>query len=295
MIPLFFWSIPTDAASLANDYVNPWAGETGLQPWTSDPTKQELVKYTDPSIIIPRCYDTNQSSYSVAEAENHLNAATNRYQVEFNSVPEEETTWRAAVIRVYSCEDVTFRVKAGTEPAAPFSIIFPPHGDAVAEHDPQSTQGYAEARVWFGFTAGAAGTAPQTFGPVNTVIECVETPSISFNFELVADTIVRPTVAVQLVLDQSGSMSDPAGTTGLDRLTVLKDAATLFANIIQKNNAVGIIRFDQDAYAPNDATCGGMAIALRTEHEIRQGTRFLLTVPMVILQWVMELKWDACN
>lgn len=264
---------PDDSARLSNDYINPWAGETGLEPWVSDPTKRVMIKYTDPSIIIPRCYDTNLSSHRAGESENPLNAMTNRYVVNFNDVPEEETTWRAALIRVYSCDDATFRVKAGSEPAAPFSILFPPQGNALAHHDPLATHGYAEARVWFAFTAGAVGTAPQNIGPVNTVIECVEDPAISFNFELVANTIERPTVAVQLVLDQSGSMNDPAGTSGLTRLAVLKDAATLFANLIPANNAIGIIRFDDDAYPPDHATYGGMFIKKINSDAFGDGTR----------------------
>jgi hypothetical protein len=251
---------PTDASSLANDNVDPWAGGTGLDPWASDPTKREVLTYTHPSIVVPRCFDTNQSTFFAAESDNPLNAATNRYRINFESVPEEETTWRAAVIRTYSCMDATFRVKAGTEPAAPFAILFPPLGAAVAHHDPRGIHPYVDVRIWFSFTAGAPGTAPQTFGPVNTVIECVEDPTISFNFELIADTIERPTVAVQLVLDQSGSMSDPAGTSGLTRLFVLKDAATLFANLIPKNNGIGLIRFDDDAYPPDHTTYGGMFI-----------------------------------
>lgn len=264
---------PDESDRLANDYVNPWAGETGLEPWVSDPTKRVMIKYTDPSIIIPRCYDTNLSSYRAGESENPLNAMTNRYVVNFNDVPEEETTWRAAVIRVYSCDDATFRVKAGSEPAAPFSILFPPHGDALAHHDPQATHAFAEARVWFAFTAGAVGTAPQNMGPANTTIECVEDTSISFDFELVANTIERPTVAVQLVLDQSGSMNDPAGTSGLTRLLVLRDAATLFANIIPAGNAIGIIRFDDNAYAPDDPTYGGMFIKTINSDAFNDGTR----------------------
>lgn len=55
-------------------------------------------------------------------------------------------------------------------------------------------------------------------------------------------------------------MADPAGTSGLTRLEVLKDSANLFATVIQDNNGLGIIRFDQDAYPPNDPTYGGMAI-----------------------------------
>jgi hypothetical protein len=264
---------PDNASRLSNDYVNPWAGETGLEPWTSDPTKKELVKYTDLAIVIPRCYDTNQTNYMAAESENPLNGITNRYQIIFNSVPEEETTWRAAVIRVYSCTDATFRVKAGTEPTTPFSIVFPPDGEAAAHHDAQATHAYKDVRIWFAFTADATGTAPQNIGPVNITIESVEDPTINFSFELVADTIARPTVAVQLVLDQSGSMNYPAGTSGLNRLQVLKDAATLFANIIQKDNGIGIIRFDQDAYAPDDPTYGGMFITKINSDSFADATR----------------------
>ncbi|MEO6669462.1 MAG: tyrosinase family protein [Ferruginibacter sp.] len=262
----------TDSSSLTNDNVDPWAGGTGLEPWASDPTKRSVIKYTDLSIIIPRCYDTNQSNFYVAESENPINAATGRYRVNFNSIPEEETSWRAAVLKVYSCEDATFRVQAGTEPGAPFSIVFPPLGQAIAEHDSQATHGYSEVRIWFSFAAGAVGTAPQLIGPVNTVIECVETGQ-TFNFELIADTIHRQTVAVQLVLDQSGSMSDPAGTSGLIRLQVLKDSATLFANLIQKNNGIGLIRFDDNAYPPNDPTFPGMIISKVSSDAFTDATR----------------------
>src|ERR1043166_3883190 len=55
-------------------------------------------------------------------------------------------------------------------------------------------------------------------------------------------------------------MADPAGPSGLTRLEVLKDAANLFATVIQDNNGLGIVRFDQDAYPPNDPTYGGMPI-----------------------------------
>ncbi len=263
---------PTDSTSLNNDYIDPWAGGTGLEPWASDATKKVQVKYTDLSIIIPRCYDTNQSNFYASESENQLNGVTSRYRINFTSVPEEETTWRAAVIKVYSCTDATFRVQAGTEPAVPFAIVFPPSGTAIAEHDPQATHGYSEVRIWFSFTAGALGTAPQSFGPSNTVIECVENGQ-TFNFELVADTIHRQTVAVQLVLDQSFSMKDPAGTLGLTRLQVLKDSATLFANLIQKNNGIGIIRFDDDAYPPDDANYGAMFITRVNSDAFIDGTK----------------------
>jgi hypothetical protein len=154
---------------------------------------------------------------------------------------------------VRACGDVTLRVKPGTEPGAPFGVAI----GEVTSHDGPTA--FRDVQLWFQFTAGAVGTAPQTLGPVNTTIKCDQNGQ-EFEFELRANTAHRPTVAVQLALDQSGSMSDPAGTSGSTRLQVLKDAASLFATLIQKNNGIGIIRFDQVAYPPNDPTYGGMAI-----------------------------------
>ena len=64
---------------------------------------------------------------------------------------------------------------------------------------------YTEARIWFGFTGGAAGRRP----PEGTMtIHCVETGQ-DFVFDLTGNTIARPTVAVMLALDQSGSHGRP--------------------------------------------------------------------------------------
>ena len=89
------------------------------------------------------------------------------------------------------------RVKPGTEPGAPFSAVTP----FVLTH--QGPQPFRDVLLWFQFTAGAVGTAPQTLGPVNTTVKCDENGQ-EFEFELRANTIKRPTVAVQLALDQSG-------------------------------------------------------------------------------------------
>jgi hypothetical protein len=242
--------------------VEPWS--TGIQvtenrpirPW--EPTHENQGSphtYHDISVVAPPCYDTNSSTFRIDEVENPFNAGTNRYQVIFNDVPEEETTWRAAAIRVFTCPDTTFRVKPGTEPGVPFGIAV---GQATAVHGAHAHL-YQDVKIWFQYTAGALGTAPHSDGPVNTTIRCDETGQ-EFQFELRANTIHRPTVAVEMVLDQSGSMAWPAGTSGLVRLDVLKDAANLFATVIQNNNGLGIVRFDQNAYPPNDPTYPGMPI-----------------------------------
>jgi hypothetical protein len=244
-----------------NHQVEPWSTghsfdqfgtEHFTRPWYAPENEGVPHTYKHISVVAPPCYDTNHPNFFVVEAENTFNAGTSRFQVNFNSVPEEETTWRAAVIRVYNCGDTTVRVKPGTEPVAPFTTVV---GSVVAHHAPAA---YVDVRLWFEFTAGAVGTAPQNIPAVNTTVQCVGGPE--FQFELIADTIHRPTVAVELALDQSGSMAWAAGTSGATRLQVLKDAATLFADLIQRNNGIGIIRFDQDAYPPNDPTFGGMPI-----------------------------------
>jgi hypothetical protein len=248
-----------DASELAelDNNVEPWSTGVGefheIRPWSPPENQGVPFNYKHITVVAPPCYDTNQSSFKVLEAENPFNMGTNRFQVIFNDVPEEETTWRPAVVRVFSCGDVTIRVKAGTEPAAPFGVVTP---SVLTHHTPTT---FVDVKLWFQFTAGAVGTAPQNLGPVNTTLECVETGQ-EFLFELRANTIHRETVAVELSLDQSGSMSDPAGTSGATRLLVLKDAANLFANLIQKNNGIGIVRFDEDAYPPTHPTFGGMVI-----------------------------------
>jgi hypothetical protein len=257
---------PAQLTNLATENVEPWAGGTGLEPWASDPTKQAVITYIDVSVVTPPCYDTNSGSFQVLEVENPLNGATGRFQVVFNDVPEEETTWRPAVVRVRTCGNITIRVKPGTEPNAPFAVVTP---FVLAKHGPQP---FRDVRVWFQFTAGAVGTAPQSLPAVNTTLVCDENGQ-EFLFELRATTIERPTVAVQFALDQSGSMAWDAGTSGAKRLQVLKDAAELFASLIQKDNGIGIIRFDHDAYAPNDPTYGGMPITKVTSDSFADPTR----------------------
>jgi hypothetical protein len=240
------------------DLVEPWSTGTGhyhnIRPWEPTHENQGVPHdYHDISVVSPPCYDTNKSTFQIDAVENPLDGATNRYQVIFNDVPEEETTWRAAVIRVYTCPDTTFRVKPGTEPGTPFGVAV---AQATALHGahPHSFQ---DVHIWFQYTAGAVGSAPHSDGPVNTTIKCDETGQ-EFLFELRADTIHRPTVAVQMVLDQTGSMAWPAGTSGLIRLDVLKGAAGLFATVIQNNNGLGIVRFDEAGYPPNDPTYPGL-------------------------------------
>ncbi|MFK7786445.1 MAG: tyrosinase family protein [Crocinitomicaceae bacterium] len=229
--------------------LEPWAGGLGLRPWASPDNQQEIKNSKHISVVMPPCYDTNSNMAPYVEVENTGTPPV----VNFNDIPSGDTASRAAVFNVYGCSDATIRVKAGFEPADPFSILYPVSGQITASHSPEP---YTTVRIWIGYTAGTANVAVPN-GSVT--FECVESGQ-EFEFVITANSIVRPRVAVMLALDQSGSMNSDAGTSGLRRVDVLKDAATKFMEVIPFDNGVGLIRFDHDAYPTNDATYPGLAI-----------------------------------
>jgi hypothetical protein len=230
---------PSTAYGLAvidpTEHVEPWAGGTGLDPWASDPTIRAVITYRDPSVIAPPCYDTNHQNVVLDEVE------TPGSIINFNDVPTGETAARAAVFKIFTCGSVTLQVKPGTGPNPPYSVLTP-GGSVTIPHAPTS---YAEGRIWLGFTGGAPGV-PVPAGSVT--IHCVETGE-DFPFTLHANSIARPTVAAMLCLDQSGSMGWLAGVDATTkRIDVLHQAATNFVQLVQDNNGVGLVSFDQSAY-----------------------------------------------
>jgi hypothetical protein len=241
-----------------NNDVEPWSGGASTRPWSAPESQGVPFNYKHPSVVAPPCYDTNHSFPALIEV---VNTGTPPV-INFNDIPEGETAARAASFRVYGCRDVTIKVKTGFGPAAPFSILYPldpafpgdtTHGSITVEHTHSL---YTEARIWLAYTAGASGV-PVADGPVT--FECVETGQ-EFTFTIKANAIVKPTVAVMLSLDQSGSMNWDAGTSGLKRIDVLKDAARSFMEIIPGGDGAGLIRFDHDAYPVGDATWPGKDI-----------------------------------
>jgi hypothetical protein len=245
-----------------NSNVEPWSTGFSLGAFTRPFSAPESLgvphTYKDETIVFPPCYDTNQGQEPLVEV---LNAGTPPV-IHFNDVPEGETAMRAAVLRVYTCAPATIRVKPGDEPTAPFSTLWPVSG--VVPVTPGPTR-YFDARIWFAYTAGAA-NVPVPDGSVT--IQCVENGQ-EFAFVLKANAIERESVAVVMALDQSGSMGWDAGTSGAKRIQVLKEAAELFVDLVQADNGVGLIRFDHDSYAVNDATWPGFPVTrINTDSDI---------------------------
>ena len=223
----------------------PWDGAAGLIPWVAGNTEPSggvnSMTAQDPQVVTPPCYDTNPPQIKVINPGN---------LIDFNDVPAGETAMRAAVFDCMVCKEA-LHFSVTVQPGAPYSV-HPGFGTATV--NPKA--GHQQARIWLDFTGGVANTT----APVGSVtIHCTETNQ-DFVFSIHGNTIDRPTVAVELVLDQSGSMNDPAGTMGALRIDVLKSAAGVFADVIQGGNAAGLVRFDDQAYGPNDATFPGLAM-----------------------------------
>jgi hypothetical protein len=228
-----------NAATSINEDIQPWAGDVGtgatpLRPWAPPDNMQEVKTYKHISVVTPPCYDTLPTTVSVVTAENP------GMQLRFDDVPTGETAIRAAVFSIRACGEVTLRVSAG--PQAPFFVHLPAGGVLDVQHHPQLEQ---IGRIWFRFTGGTPGAAVP---PSDVTIHCDQTGD-DFVFHLSASSIARPTVAVMMALDQSGSMNDPAGIDPTSkRIDVLHQAASSFVNLVQENDGVGIVSFDQVAH-----------------------------------------------
>lgn len=162
--------------------------------------------------------------------------------ITFNDVPEEQTTYRAAVFTVTSCRDAHFAIVAGP------TVTAGPPGTAFGT--PLGTSGTAPAapgsashgRVWISYT----GTAPDDVAEGTVTIRCTETGQ-EFVIPITANTVARTTAVVALVLDQSNSMSFASGIgPGITRSDVLRFSAPPFVDMIEDGNALAIVRFDHD-------------------------------------------------
>lgn len=223
----------TDPSILEN--LEPWAGGTGTRPWAPPENEQVVKNSKHLSVVIPPCYDTLLTEPGAVEATNP------GMLIDFNDVPEGETGARAAVFEVHACREITLEIQPGGGPNAPYSVLLPPGSVTVAH----GTETPTFARIWFAFTGGA----PNTTAPTGSVtIHCVETGQ-TFTFILQGNSIARPTVAVCMALDKSGSMDWLAGIDGsTKRIELLHEAGARFAELVPANSGVGVVRFDHDAY-----------------------------------------------
>ncbi len=156
----------------------------------------------------------------------------------FIDIPEGETQLRAIRIDVKSFHATTFEVSV--LPGAPFSMHN--YSGPITIGKTTDYDAPREVYLWVRYT----GTTDGDTANGTAQVRCTTTGDI-FDITLTASTIARPTVAMMLVLDKSGSMTEPSGVDSLTREQVLKYSANIFMNYVRESNGVGIVAFDQNA------------------------------------------------
>lgn len=155
--------------------------------------------------------------------------------VMFNDIPTDTTTWRPASFAVVSCLDKTFEIISG-----PSNPVFQPAMGTIAS-SPGSDGKVRTAFVWLRYT----GQAPGVTANGTMRVRCHETDE-EWDINIVANSIERPTAAVQLVLDQSGSMLSVT-SEGRTKEQVLRDSAQVLVDALYEDNGIGINGFDDVA------------------------------------------------
>jgi len=145
------------------------------------------------------------------------------------------TTYRAIVWETVSCRPLTFQITAGptggfgTPSTMPVTVT----SDSVL---PVST-----ARIWISYTSTHAGDTASG----SVTVRCNQTGQ-TWVIPITASTVARPTSAVALVLDRSGSMNDDAGD-GRTKVQKLREAANAFIDVMRAGDGVGVVAFNDTA------------------------------------------------
>ncbi len=160
----------------------------------------------------------------------------NTPSINFNDVPEGVTTIRAASWTVDSCLDKTFRVTSG-----PTNPAFGTFDGSVSVSEAEGA-GPRQAYLWFQYT----GSAPGSSASGSVTITCDETGE-DWTIPLLANSVARPTVVVQLVFDQSGSMTAPTAD-GRTREQVLADSASVLVDLLYPDSGIGMNTYDEDPH-----------------------------------------------
>jgi hypothetical protein len=231
--------------------LDPWAGNptgnpqvTTIRPWKAPENEQLLPENQKnsrhPTVVKPPCYDTNRPLVELVTP-----------AVKFTHIPAGQAASRAVVVRSVSCAPAHLELVSGptvtSGPAGTSFTISTPL--PLAFGGPGSA---AEGRVWI----TSHGTAPGDVATGTVTFRCTETGDV-YTIPISMDTVVRQTLASALVLDRSGSMSEPSGLPGRQRMDVLHGAAPAFVDLLRDDDAVGVVQFDHESNILAPVTAAG--------------------------------------
>jgi hypothetical protein len=124
-------------------------------------------------------------------------------------------------------------------PGTPMSFTIPA---------PTPTQAYTSKRVYVAFTSLAVG-GPDFTG---SLMVTAASPASVATLTLTARAVDPPPVDSVLVIDRSGSMSEPTGVPGKQKIDLAIQAADLYVGLLKDNDRIGLVRFNQNAANPGD-------------------------------------------
>jgi hypothetical protein len=113
---------------------------------------------------------------------------------------------------------------------------------------PTPTQAYTSKRVYVAFTS------PATGGPdfTGSLMVTSGSPVSVATLTLTARAVDPPPVDSVLVIDRSGSMSEPTGVPGKQKIDLAIQAADLYVGLLKDNDRIGLVRFNHNAANPGD-------------------------------------------
>ncbi len=185
--------------------------------------------------------------------------------VAFGPVPELLTTFMPATFNVGTCRPVSFAITNVT--GANFSA---PAAQGVVTVDEEPGSDTTTARVYVQFQANGAVTVPQA-GSVTIEATTVDDDGYdtaapggtlvlgSWTLNLSATPVPRPSAAVALVLDRSGSMSLSAGAAG-SRYDMLTSSLAVVRDLMRPIDGVGVVTFDDVTTTLNKVMAMGPAV-----------------------------------
>ena len=107
------------------------------------------------------------------------------------------------------------------------------------------------ARIFITYQTGPVG---EVIADAVTIREPVS--GQQWTIDITANTVARRKAAVALVLDRSGSMNEDRGD-GISKYQSLQDAAELFVDVMQQDDATSLVRYNQDAQVVGGLTAVG--------------------------------------
>jgi|GEM_PF-721747 len=115
---------------------------------------------------------------------------------------------------------------------------------------PTPVQAFTSRRIYVAFTSPASGAT--AFNGALTASTADPSATSSITLTLLANSVDPPPVDTVLVLDRSGSMSEPTGVPGASKMDLAIQAANLYVSLLKDNDRIGAVRFNNTAQNPGD-------------------------------------------